>query len=144
MPNDSEIWIAKCVAAKLDRLRHGNNVTQEQLRKSIQQIAFSEELLKLPVPDVWHPQLPDQDRSMRALLRDRPARRGSATRHSELSARIPSSPRSHDRLRQRGQQQHGTDAKQDDILEQEFTGQIPGHRIGRHAPLHHAPCREEE
>ncbi|MDE2062240.1 MAG: hypothetical protein KGJ00_07505 [Bradyrhizobium sp.] len=144
MANDSEIWIAKCVAAKLDRLRHGNHVTQEQLRKSIQQITFSAELLKLPVPDVWHPQLPDQDRSMRALLRDRPARRGSATRHSELSARIPSSPRSHDRLRQRGQQQHGTDAKQDGILEQEFPGQIPGHRIDRPAPLHHARCLGEE
>ena len=82
MANDSEIWIAKCVAAKLDRLRHGNHVTQEQLRKSIQQITFSAELLKLPVPDVWHPQLADQDRSMRVLLRDRPAlavpRRGTA------------------------------------------------------------------
>ncbi|MDE1936762.1 hypothetical protein [Bradyrhizobium sp.] len=72
MPNDSEIWIATRIAAKLDRLRHSHNVTQEQLRKSIQQIAFSEELLNLPAPNVWHPELPGQDRSMDALLRDRP------------------------------------------------------------------------
>ena len=55
MPDDTEIWTAKRIAAMIDRLRHANVVTQQQLRRSSEQIALSEALLKLPVPKVWHP-----------------------------------------------------------------------------------------
>jgi len=56
MPDDILEWIAKYVAVKIDRVRAGNLLTQEQLRKSFKHIALSEDLLNLPVPKVWHPE----------------------------------------------------------------------------------------
>jgi hypothetical protein len=60
MPDDTKIWTAKRIAAMMDRLRHANVVTLQQLRRSFEQIAFSEALLKLPVPKVWHQTIPNE------------------------------------------------------------------------------------
>jgi hypothetical protein len=51
-------WVEKYIAAKLEKLREGNERTRQQLRKSVAQIALSEELLKMPVPKVWPPKPP--------------------------------------------------------------------------------------
>jgi hypothetical protein len=46
--------------------------------------------------------------------------------------------------RQRGQEQHEAHAKQDNVLEYEFSIQIPGHRVGRQAPFNDTRRRKEE
>jgi hypothetical protein len=60
MPEDAAEWMARFAAAKLDRLRAGNERTLEQLRKTCKQLALSEKALRLPVPKVWHPERPDR------------------------------------------------------------------------------------
>lgn len=59
MPDEIAELVAKNIAMRLERLQAGNDLTREQLRKSIKQIAISEELLKLPVPKVWHREPPN-------------------------------------------------------------------------------------
>lgn len=54
------------------------------------------------------------------------------------------SAQSNDELRQGGQEQHKANAEQDDILEEKFAGQIPGHGVSRPAPFNDARRREEE
>jgi hypothetical protein len=61
MPDDISQWVAKNIAAKIERLRAGNKLTKEQLRKSYRQLAFSKELLRLPVPKTWHSEMPSDD-----------------------------------------------------------------------------------
>jgi len=61
MPDDILEWTAKYVAVKIDRVRAGNLLTQEQLRISFKHIALSEDLLNLPVPKVWRPERRDGD-----------------------------------------------------------------------------------
>ena len=46
--------------------------------------------------------------------------------------------------RQGGEQQHGADAEQDDILEYELTGEVPGYRVSRQAPVNDTWRRKEE
>ena len=46
--------------------------------------------------------------------------------------------------RQGGEQQHGADAEQDDILEYELTGEVPGYRVSRQAPANDTWRRKEE
>src|SRR5882724_3799179 len=48
------------------------------------------------------------------------------------------------RLRQRREEQHSADTQQDDVLEYELAGQIPGDRIGRQTPFDDTRRREEE
>ena len=52
MPDPSE-WVERHLAAKLERLRHGNDVTLEMLRRSREHIDLSLDLLKDDVPKVW-------------------------------------------------------------------------------------------
>jgi hypothetical protein len=49
-------WVAMVTQAKLERLRSGNLLAEEQLRRSYQQIVISKELLRRPVPRLWHPE----------------------------------------------------------------------------------------
>jgi hypothetical protein len=56
-----EEWIAQYVELKITRLRAGNDVVREQLRRSYQQIALSEEVLKSPVPETWQSEAPEQE-----------------------------------------------------------------------------------
>jgi len=51
---------------------------------------------------------------------------------------------SDNRSRQGGEQQHGADAEQDDILEYELTGEVPGYRVSRQAPVNDTWRRKEE
>ena len=46
--------------------------------------------------------------------------------------------------RQRSQEQHEAYAKQDNVLEDELSIQVPGHRVGRHAPFNDTGRRKEE
>jgi hypothetical protein len=57
-PDDAE-WIAKYVAARIERMRAADELTREMLCRSYEQLAKSEELLKLSVPVVWHPGPPN-------------------------------------------------------------------------------------
>ena len=59
MPDNIDTWVEQCVAAKLERLRAGSDLTHELLRRSYEQIAKSIELLGAEVPKVWHPSRPD-------------------------------------------------------------------------------------
>ena len=45
---------------------------------------------------------------------------------------------------QGGEQQDGADAEQDDILEYELTGEVPGYRVSRQAPVNDTWRRKEE
>ena len=57
MPDDVDAWVERYIAAKLERLRAGSDLTHELLRRSREQIAKSKELLQAEVPTVWHPGL---------------------------------------------------------------------------------------
>ena len=46
--------------------------------------------------------------------------------------------------RQGGEQQDGADAEQDDILEYELAGEVPGYRVSRQAPVNDTWRRKEE
>ena len=50
---DSVEWAERSSAVKLERMRHGNDVTMEMVRRSQQHIALSLDLLKTAVPKVW-------------------------------------------------------------------------------------------
>jgi hypothetical protein len=80
MSEGTEAWIAKHLAAKIDWLRQANHLTQQQLRRSYEQIALSEKLLKLAVPKVWHPEPPSNRRGAPAAERDRVAGRADQRR----------------------------------------------------------------
>ena len=52
MPDTSE-WVERYLAPRLDRLRRGNDLTVEMLRRSRDCIDLSLCLLKVAVPKVW-------------------------------------------------------------------------------------------
>lgn len=55
MGSDGAEWIARSVAAKIERMRAAHELTQAMLSRSFEQIATSEALLKREIPSVWHP-----------------------------------------------------------------------------------------
>ena len=63
MPDTLE-WVERHLAAKLDRLRRGNDLTVEMLRRSRECIDLSLELLKIDVPKAW-PESVSADREAR-------------------------------------------------------------------------------
>lgn len=48
------------IQALVERHRAKEDMTQEMLRRSCEALARSEELLRLPVPFVWHPEPPKE------------------------------------------------------------------------------------
>jgi hypothetical protein len=52
-------WIAKCIEARIERLRAGHDLSQDHIRRSHRQISRSEDLLKLPVPQTWQREPPE-------------------------------------------------------------------------------------
>jgi hypothetical protein len=60
MADEIAEWVARFEAAKLERIRAGNQLTRDLLQKSRKQLALSEKVLKLPVPKVWHPEPPSE------------------------------------------------------------------------------------
>ncbi|WP_245283344.1 hypothetical protein [Bradyrhizobium sp. WSM2793] len=53
-------WLANTIAARIERIKAANELTNEQLRKSYLQLGLSEALLQLPVPKVWRPDPPKE------------------------------------------------------------------------------------
>jgi hypothetical protein len=58
MSTDDVEWIAQYLAVRIERMRTAHGLTLEMLRRSCEQLARSEQLLKLGVPAVWHPEPP--------------------------------------------------------------------------------------
>ena len=58
MNMDDAEWVASDLAAKIERMRAAHALIREMLNRSYEQLAKSEELLKLGVPTVWHPEPP--------------------------------------------------------------------------------------
>ncbi len=58
MSNDDAEWFARCMVAKIERIRAANELAREMLSRSYEQLAKSEALLRLGVPAVWHPEPP--------------------------------------------------------------------------------------
>jgi len=58
MSTDDAEWIASYLAAEIERMRAAHALIREMLNRSYEQLAKSEELLKLGVPRVWHPEPP--------------------------------------------------------------------------------------
>ncbi|MGY8706127.1 hypothetical protein RAD16_10345 [Bradyrhizobium sp. 18BD] len=53
-------WLAKTIAARIERIKAANELTNEQPRKSYLQLGLSEALLQLTVPKVWRPDPPKE------------------------------------------------------------------------------------
>jgi hypothetical protein len=60
MPDVTKERIAKYTAARILRLRAGNDLTLEQIQRSRRQIALSKDFLKPQIPAVWHPEPPKE------------------------------------------------------------------------------------
>jgi hypothetical protein len=58
MPNDRD-W-RDYIKALIKRGRIKEDMTHQMLRRSREQLARSEELLRQPVPVVWHPEQPKE------------------------------------------------------------------------------------
>jgi hypothetical protein len=58
MSLDDRRWVEHWCAMHVERMR-ASKVTRETLRRSYEQLAKSEELLKNPLPKVWHPEPPE-------------------------------------------------------------------------------------
>ncbi|QOG23363.1 MULTISPECIES: hypothetical protein [Bradyrhizobium] len=55
LPSDWE-WLRHCLKACDERHQAKDDTTHEMLRRSWEALARSEELLRAPVPVVWHPE----------------------------------------------------------------------------------------
>ena len=58
-PNDPE-WLHSYMKARMDLHRVKEAMTHEMLRRSREALARSEELLRLSMPVVWHPEPRDE------------------------------------------------------------------------------------
>lgn len=60
MADEIAEYVARVITVRMERMRASNALVQEQLSRSYKQITISEELLRLPVPKVWHPEAPQE------------------------------------------------------------------------------------
>ncbi|GGI23114.1 hypothetical protein [Bradyrhizobium guangdongense] len=59
LPEDRE-WLRKHLNERVHRHQAKEDMTRELLRRSWDALSRSEELLRLPVPVVWHPEPPKE------------------------------------------------------------------------------------
>ncbi|UWU73030.1 hypothetical protein N2603_23270 [Bradyrhizobium huanghuaihaiense] len=65
-PDDRE-WLHAYIKARIERHRVKQDLTNDMLRRSREALARSEELLRGPVPVIWHPEPPEETAAVRVI-----------------------------------------------------------------------------